>query len=226
MCPTPVQRRRRVGEHGQRGQRRGQLADVGQVGGQAVHRAGAPHGQPGWCQGDLAAHPVQQRAELVDRLGAAVRPAPQGDLAAGDQGGGEERHRAGEVRLDLPAAPGERAGLDRPHVGGGVVDGRPGGPQHLHGHPQVRRGRHRRADVPHHHAPGRSAGAASSSPETNWLDAEASMTTSPPVTRAGAVHGQRQAAGRRRRRSGRRASAARRSAGRAAGCGRAGRRRR
>ena len=115
--PDPVQPGRRVGERGERHQHRGQLADVGQVGVEAVHLAGAAHGQPGRGQHALAAHRGQQLPQPVAGLRGAARPAGHGHLAAGHQRGGQERRRAGQVRLDLPGAAGQPARLDHPDIG-------------------------------------------------------------------------------------------------------------
>ena len=97
--------------------------------------------------------------------------------AAGDQRGGEERRRVGQVGLDLhvegvdrPARPARRSGSLSSTIGAGVA-------QHLDGHldvrlgwaPACRRGAPRR--------PRRSAAPASSSAETNCEDAEASSVT-------------------------------------------------
>ena len=142
----------------------------------AAHRgaAGRAAGRPaGWC---CAASPGTVTSPPVTSAAARNGAAPD---------------RSGSISQPRPASrPGSTV-----HTSGTVSSTvGPGGAQHLHGHPQVRRAGHRRADVADHHARGRSAGAASSSPETSWLEAEASMVTSPPRDPAGAVHGQRQAA--------------------------------
>ena len=61
----------------------------------------------------MAAHPGEQVAQLVARLGGAGGPVLDSDHAAGDHRRGEERRRAGEVRLDVPAR-GRPAGPARP----------------------------------------------------------------------------------------------------------------
>ena len=149
---------------------RGQLADVGQVGVDAVRRCRCrARSGPPWPSVRSPPMRGEELAQPVARLGGAARPAGHGDRAAGDQRGGQERGRAGEVGLDVPAAA-RRAGPARPATRRAcVVDVGAGGAQHLHGHPQVRRARHGRPPC-RSTMPRSKSGAASSSPETNWLE--------------------------------------------------------
>ena len=123
------------------------------------------------------------RGRAVAGLGRRARPVPHGHLAAGHQRRGEERRGVGEVGLDghvqgcAPARarpPSGRARCRRPGrprsrsaatvMRGGARTARAG-----------RRGARRR--------PCSNRAPASSSAETNWLEAEASSRTSPPATR-------------------------------------------
>jgi hypothetical protein len=141
---------RAIGERRQRGDHRGELADLGQVRDDAAQRPGAADGQAALVLADLGAEVGEQLAEPADRLPAVARPAGQGDRAARDHRRREEGRGAGQVRLDAPAAAAQRAGLDGPDVGDALVDDGTGRPQHVDGHAEVGRGRHGRSLVPQH----------------------------------------------------------------------------
>ena len=70
----------------------------------------------------------EQSHDVEDGIGglhADARPAGDAHHAAGDHGSGEERHRVGQVRFDIPVPGGDRPRLHEPPVGGGVVDPTP-----------------------------------------------------------------------------------------------------
>ena len=92
---------RPVGERGQRGHHRGQLADLGQVDVDAVQPGRPAHGHARGVEVHLAAHRAQQVEDGRAGLGGVLRPAGDGHRAAGDDRGGQERRRAGQVRLDV-----------------------------------------------------------------------------------------------------------------------------
>ena len=93
--------------------------------------------------GEVAAapHRGEQVTEHVTWLGRAGRPAGDGDGAAGDQCGGKERRRVGQVRLHVHRAGAQRPRMHPPGVGAGALDPHPGVVQHPDCHRHVRRGR-------------------------------------------------------------------------------------
>ena len=188
--------RRRDGvsrEGAQRGDRRRELADVVQVGVEALDRPGAGDGQAAVVEGDLCAHPDEQVAQRVAGLGGPPRPSGHADPAAA----GHRQHHEGrgvrQVRLDRHVDGPDACGRHRPggrrrtststpcSAGTATVISMWG--SEGTGGPSWRT-----------LTPSSYAAPASSSAETNWLDAEASMTTCPPRDVSGPGHGERQRA--------------------------------
>ena len=159
-------------------------------------------------------------------LGGARRPAAHGDLAAGDRGRGRGTPRRWRGRARPPSrATAIGPGRDPPGVRPSPSStSTPAARSIVDGHVDVRQRRHRLAVVVHRDALVVAGAPDSSSPDTNCDDADASITTSPPGSGAGAVQRERQP------RSpsmsiARRAPAARRARCPSAAPGRAGRRR-
>ena len=143
--PRQARHRTRCGQRGQRRDRRRQFADVVQVDVEAgvARRDPSPRGvNPSWSH--RRHRSVCSRSRMVS-AGCTLRPRPAGDahLPAGDDRGGQERHRVGQVGLDVPVPGGDRARCHPPPVGHGVVDGDARLAQHRHRHRDVRRRRHR-----------------------------------------------------------------------------------
>ncbi len=141
----PADPGRGVGQGGEGGHDRGELAGVVQVDVEPGDLAAALHGQPGRVEGDVGAHRVEDVAQRVAGLGRALRPARHLHPAAGHERGGEERRRVGQVGLDLDVERVDLARADPPGVRLGVVDLHPGVAQHLDRHRDVRLARHRLA---------------------------------------------------------------------------------
>ena len=141
--------RRRVGERGEGGDDRGELADVVQVDVEAASWPRPADGEPGPVEAHLGAHRVEDVAERVTGLGGVLRPARHPHPAAGDQRRGEERRGVGQVGLDLDVEGVDLGRLDPPGVGVAVVDDDAGVAQRLDGHLDVRLARHRPAVVVH-----------------------------------------------------------------------------
>ncbi len=141
---------------------------------------GALNGQTVLGADHLGPEQVEDLLDPVAGLVGGVGPVRDGDPAAGDGRRGQERRGVGQIRADDDVGRFDRSGADEPAVGLGVVDLRPrvraaarsswrcwagsapGGPSCCNCRPPASR------------AP------IISSPETNWLDAEASMVTAPP----------------------------------------------
>ena len=136
-----------VGEHGQGGDGRGQLAHVVQVEVYAGQRAGAGHGQHVLGQFDRRTHQREDPADRVTRLGGGGRPVGDPHRSTGDRSRGQERGRVGQIRLDGPVPWRNRARLHPPGVGAAVVDGDAHRSQHLHRHFDVRHRGHRLSNL-------------------------------------------------------------------------------
>ena len=98
-----------VGQRGERGQHRGQLAGVVQVGVQPADLAGAVHGQAVLGRGGRRRPSGRAGRAARRRPGWCSAGQPGLDLAAGHQGGGQERRGVGQVRLDLTSSGADRA---------------------------------------------------------------------------------------------------------------------
>ena len=110
-----AQPRRRVGQHGERGDH-GVSSPTSCRSTSSRAACRAPDGQPVRVGRDRRAEPLQHGQDRRARLGGVLRPAGDGDLAAGDRRGGEEHRGVGQVGFDGPVARGDRAGLDPPGV--------------------------------------------------------------------------------------------------------------
>ena len=117
-------------------------------------------------------------AGLRGRLG----PAEDAHRPAGDQGGGHERTGVGQVGLDVRVERRDRAGLRRPS--GRVVGRRRPRRAGAARRPSCRCAAATAAGAPVccRSSPRSKRGAASSSADTNWLDADASISSDPPST--------------------------------------------
>ena len=131
---------------------------------------------------DVGAELLQDPRHHDSRLAAVGRPVRHGHLAAGDRRGGQERGGVGQVGLDDHVLGADRTGTDQPAIGLAVVDLHAAGPQHRRRSSRCgggTGGRHRRAAG---RVPARSRAPISSSPETYWLEVEASTVTAPPAS--------------------------------------------
>ena len=131
---------------------------------------------------DAGAQAGQDLGELRAELRGVGRPAGDRDGAAGDHRRGEERRGVGEVGLDRDVLRADRPGRDHPPPGSGLRHLDAAARERLDRHVDVRHARQPLAGVAQVQAAS-NRGAASSRPETNWLEALASISTSPPRTR-------------------------------------------
>ena len=92
----------RVGQRAQGSDDRGELADVVQVGVDALEAAAPADRQPVVAERDLAPHPGQEVSERVSGLGGVVGPVGHPvTVPPVVAASAEERRGVGEVRLDL-----------------------------------------------------------------------------------------------------------------------------
>ena len=178
---------------------RGQLADLAQVdvdargSGRCRRRSDPPRSAARRPPISVKVRAARRRAGCV-----CVRPARHGHPAAGHQRRRQERRGVGQVRLDVPSRP-RRAARARPARRPARRRPRaPGARSMSTVIADVRRARAPAARVAYL-TPRSKRAAASSSPDTNWEDAEASIVDRRRRSPAGAVHGERQPPGRRRR---------------------------
>ena len=180
--PDPVEGARGVRERGERDERRGQLARRRQVEVDAGDAAACRDGERAAASDGTRAHQRQDLGEHRAGLRRVGRPAGDRHRTAGDHRRRQERRGVGEVGLDRDVLRRARARQERPTRRARVARrGRRGAPSDsivmsMCGMLGSRSPRWMRC------RPTSKRGAASSRPETNWLDALASTTTSPPRT--------------------------------------------
>jgi len=147
-----AQLRRAVGQRGQGGDGRGELADVVQVDVDPGEPVGTGHGDAVRPGSDGRAELFEHAQDGHARLGGTRPASPARDPPAGDRRGGQEHRGVGQVGLDHPVPREDRGGRYPPGVRLAVVHVDPGGAQHVDGHLDVRQGRHRLAVVDHRQA--------------------------------------------------------------------------
>ena len=111
-----LRHRTRGGQRGQRRHRRCQLADLVQVDVEAAVGLRTLHLQVGITMADNRTQLLQDCQDGVGGLHAGRRPPRHAHGSAADHRGRQERHRVGEVGLDVPV-PWLRSGRGRPATG-------------------------------------------------------------------------------------------------------------
>ena len=147
MWARPRSRDGRVGERAQRGDRRGQLADLVQVEVDAVQGRRPGDGQPVVVERDGRAHQREHLAQRVAGLVVVARPVAHRHRAPGDRRRGEEGRGVGQVGLDGHVDRADRPGPTRQRSGRSRRPSTPCSRSSRHRHVEVGEGRHRRADV-------------------------------------------------------------------------------
>ena len=188
---------RGVGQRGEGGDRRRELAGGVQVEVDAVDRAGAGHAQHVAVQPRGGAHALEDPGQQARRAAwCAVGQPGHAHGPAGDQrrARGTAPRWTGRARRARPApaiGPGATCQISGP----GVVDLDAGLPQHLRRSSRCAAGSAASGRCAAASARCSNRAAASSRPDTNWLDADASTSTWPPRDATRAVHRERQVPG-------------------------------
>ena len=142
----------------------------------------------------------EQLLELRADLGGGIRPAVDRDACrrrpARRPGTGAAFDRSGSM---VDVARRDRRGGHHPDAGLGVLDRRPRARRARRSSSRCAAGSAGARRCGAASSPRAKRGAASSSPDTNWLEADASIASSPPSTAPGAVDRERHACPRRRR---------------------------